>query len=60
MDNKVVDCLRSLASGFSYLADELEKQQEENEHQINEIRTEVMTNKQVLKDMATTILSNLG
>ena len=60
MNNKVVDCLRSLASNFSYLADELEKQQEENEHQMNEIRTEVMTNRQVLKDMANTILSNLG
>ena len=60
MNNGVIDCLRSLASGFSYLAEELEKQQEENEHQMNEIRAEVMTNRQVLKDMANTILSTLG
>ena len=60
MDNKVADCLRSLASGFSYLADELEKQQEENDKRMNSLETEVLNNRQALKDAANAILNNLG
>ena len=60
MDNKVVDCLRSLASGFSYLADELEKQQEENDKRMNTIEAEVSNNKHALRDAANAIINRLG
>ena len=60
MENKVVDCLRSLASNFSYLADELEKQQEANDARINDIESEVMSNREALKDAANAILDRLG
>lgn len=60
MNNKVVDCLRSLASGFSYLADELEKQQEANDNRMDIIETEMLNNKQALKDAANAILGRLG
>ena len=60
MDNKVVDCLRSLASGFSYLADELEKQQEANDKRMNTIEAEMLTNREALKDAANLIIGRLG
>ena len=60
MNNKVADCLRSLASSFSYLADELEKQQEENEQKMNDIRCEVNDNREALKNAAHLILERLG
>ena len=60
MNNGVVDCLRSLASGFSYLADELEKQQEANDKRMNTIEAEMLNNKQALKDAANAILGRLG
>ena len=60
MNNGVVDCLRSLASGFSYLADELEKQQAENDTRMNTIEDEVHENRQALKDAANVILGRLG
>ena len=60
MNNGVVDCLRSLASGFSYLADELEKQQEANDKRMNIIEAEMLNNKQALKDAANAILGRLG
>lgn len=60
MDNKVVDYLRSIASDFSYLADELERQQEATEAKINDIESEVMSNREALKDAANAILGRLG
>lgn len=60
MNNGVVDCLRNLASGFSYLADELEKQQEANDRRMNVIEAEMLDNKQALKDAANAILGRLG
>ena len=60
MNNKVVDCLRSLASGFSYLADELERQQEENEQKMNAIEAKVTDNREALKNAAHLILERLG
>lgn len=60
MDNKVVDCLRSLASGFSYLAEELERQQEENDKRMNIIEVEMLNNKEALKDAANLIIGRLG
>ena len=60
MNNGVVDCLRSLASGFSYLADELEKQQEANDKRMNIIEAEISNNRQALKDAANMILDRLG
>ena len=59
MDNNVVDCLRSLASGFSYLADELEKQQESNDKRMNTIESEMLNNREALKDAANAILGRL-
>ena len=60
MNNGVVDCLRSLASGFSYLADELEKQQEANDRRMNIIEAEMLNNREALKDAAKAILGRLG
>lgn len=60
MNNKVVDCLRNLASGFSYLADELEKQQEETNSRMTAIEFEVANNQQALKDAANAILGRLS
>ena len=60
MDNNVVDCLRSLASGFSYLADELERQQEIAEKRVNDIEAETMRNRETLINVANAIFKNLG
>ena len=60
MNNGVVDCLRSLASGFSYLADELKKQQEANDKRMNVIEAEMLNNQKALKDAANLILNRLS
>lgn len=60
MNNRVVDCLRDLASGFSYLADELEKQQDANDKRIESIEVQMLNNKEALKDAANLILGRLG
>ena len=60
MDNKVIDCLRSLASGFAYLADELEKQQEANDKRMNTIEAEMLNSREALKDAANLIIGRLG
>ena len=60
MNNGIADCLRSLASGFSYLADELEKQQEANDKRMNSIEAEMLNNQEALKDAANLILNRLG
>lgn len=60
MSNQVVDCLRNLASGLSYLADELEKQQEETNSRMTAIEFEVSNNQQALKDAANVILDRLN
>ena len=60
MSNKVIDCLRTLASDFSYLADELEKQQEETNSRMTAIEFEVANNQQALKDAANAILGRLS
>ena len=51
--------MRSLASGFSYLADELEKQQESNDKRMNTIESEMLNNREALKDAANAILGRL-
>ena len=60
MNNGVVDCLRNLASGFSYLADELEKQQEANDKRMNDIESKVYENRQALRDAANAILGRFS
>ena len=60
MNNSVVDYLRSLASNFTYLADELEKQQEANDRRMNIIETEMLNNKEALKEAANLIIGRLG
>ena len=60
MNNGVVDCLRNLASGFSYLANELEKQQEANDKRMSTIESEVHENRQALKDAANVILGRFS
>ena len=60
MDNKVGDCLRSIANSFSYLADEIEKQQMKNEKRMNDIESEVINNRQALKDAANAILGHFN
>lgn len=60
MNNGVADCLRSLASGFACLADELEKQQEENDKRISIVEAETLNNQKALKDAANLIIGRLG
>ena len=60
MDNKVADCLRSLASNFIYLAEELEQQQEANDNRMNAIEAEMLNNKEALKEAANLIIGRLG
>ena len=59
MNSNVSECLRTIASGFACLADELEKQQEENERLIGDLQYKVCESKAVLKDAAQLILGKL-
>lgn len=60
MNNNVLECLKTIASNFACLADELEKQQEENDQRMNCIEAETMQNRQALKDAANAILNKLS
>lgn len=60
MDNKVSECIRSLASYFTDLAEELEKQQEANDKKMTYIEAEAMRNREALQEVAKVILDRLG
>ena len=59
MNSNVADICKTLASNFALLADELEKQQVENETRLNNIEYYAEKNKQALKSVAKTILETL-
>ena len=48
MNSKVAECLRTIASEFACLADELEKQQEENERRMGDLQYQICESKEVL------------
>ena len=60
MNSKVSECLRTIASEFACLADELEKQQEENERRMSDLQCQICESKEVLKDAAHLILEKLN
>lgn len=60
MNNKVAECIRNLASYFTDLAEELEKQQEANDKKMTYIEGEAMRNREALKEVANVILNRLS
>lgn len=60
MDNKVSDICRELANNFANLAEELEKQQGNNEARMNHIEYQAEQNRDALKDAASAILARFN
>ena len=56
MNSKISECLKTIVSGFACLADELEKQQEEDERRMSDLQYQICESKEVLKDAAHLIL----
>ena len=54
---EVVDICRALASNFAQLAEELDKQQKQNEARMNWVEDKVEQNRDALKDAASAILA---
>ena len=57
MNNKVSDICRDLGSMFVTLAEELEKQQNENEMRMTQLEYMAHDNRDALKDAASAILA---
>ena len=56
----VSNICRELANNFAQLAEELEKQQKDNETRMSCIEDQVEQNRDALKDAANAILSRFG
>ena len=56
----VSDICRELANNFAQLAEELEKQQKDNETKMDCIEHQAEQNRNALKDVANAILSKFG
>lgn len=60
MNNKVSDICRGLGDMFATLAEELEKQQNENEMRITHLECMAQDNRDALKDAAYAILAKFN
>lgn len=59
MNSAIADICKTLSSNFALLADELEKQEAENESRMNNVEYCVDKNREALKSVANTILQTL-